>query len=276
MLSQVICSTNLRNANAEDGADSWRHRATGYAALLQRLRPDIVGVQECMDVQRTWLADTFPQHTVTAGLPYGNHAPYEYCAIAWRTERYTLLDSGGFHLSLSPSVPSRSWDTSWMRVANWVVLKHRASGLDFCVCNTHLDNIGAVSRRESIDVLATQLAPFAHLPTIVMGDFNTPPDGDVHALARSHGFVDSWQAAGHRDGAGVLTFHGFRGAVWPAVSGERDDARIDWILHRDPQQRLRLVSAHIVTSTLDTGRFPSDHYPVTAQYQLVSSEQQHR
>ena len=265
----VVCSANLRNANAADGPDAWEHRAAGFAALLQRLDPDIIGVQECMDTQYQCLGETFPRHTVQTGLPYGNHAPYEYCAFGWRSQRFSLRKSGGFHLSLTPYVPSRSWDTSWMRVAHWVILTHRPTGQDICVCNTHLDHLGAVSRRESIEVITTQLAPFAHLPTIVMGDFNTPPDGDVHARARAAGFVDSWHAAGHRDGKGVLTFHGFRGSAWPQLSGERDDARIDWMLLRDPTLRVRVTAAHILTSTMDGGRFPSDHYPVVTQYQFM-------
>ena len=266
----TFCSANLRNANANDGADAWSQRQAFLAETLQVLAADIVGVQECMDVQRQWLGTTFPEHTITSGLPYGNHAPYEYAAIAWRTSLFHLQSTGAFHLSLTPRVPSRSWDTSWMRVANYVVLRHRLTGQDICVCNTHLDHIGAQSRLASIDVITQQLAHLAHLPTIVMGDFNTPPDSPVHAKACAAGFVDSWQAAGHRDGTGVMTFHGFRGAAWPSISGERDDARIDWILLRDPDHRLAGTSAHIITLQSPAGRFPSDHYPVVAKYRLTS------
>ena len=264
-----FCSANLRNANAADGADAWTHRQAFLAQTLQMLAPDILGVQECMDTQRQWLGASFPEHIVSPGIPYGNHAPYEYTAIAWRSNMFTLQSDGAFHLSLTPRVPSRSWDTSWMRVANWVVLRHRASGHDICVCNTHFDHIGAQSRRASIDVIHQQLTHLAHLPTILMGDFNTTPDGPVHAQARAHGFVDSWQAAGHRDGHGVMTFHGFHGTQWPAISGERDDARIDWILHRDATKRLTISSAHIITTQSSDGRFPSDHDPVVAKYRLA-------
>jgi endonuclease/exonuclease/phosphatase family metal-dependent hydrolase len=265
----TFCSANLRNANAADGADAWPHRHASLAHTLQVIAPDILGVQECMDVQSQWLRASFPEHTITPGIPYGNHAPYECAAIAWRTNQFTLQSSGAFHLSLTPRVPSRSWDTAWMRVANWVVLRHRTSGYDLCVCNTHLDHVGAQSRLASIDVIHQQLAHLAHLPTILMGDFNTPPDSPVHAQARAYGFIDSWQAAGHRDGRGVMTFHGFRGAQWPGLSGERDDARIDWILHRDTTQRLAVSSAHIITMQSADGRFPSDHYPVVAKYRLA-------
>jgi endonuclease/exonuclease/phosphatase family metal-dependent hydrolase len=98
-----------------------------------------------------------------------------------------------------------------------------------------------------------------------MGDFNVAPNTPAHDALRGYGFVDSWQATGHADGPGVMTFHGFKGDVWPRISGESDDARIDWICLRDPQQRLRCHDAQIIKTAVD-GRYPSDHYFVTATY----------
>jgi endonuclease/exonuclease/phosphatase family metal-dependent hydrolase len=117
-------------------------------------------------------------------------------------------------------------------------------------------------------VIAKQLQPFAHLPTCITGDFNIAPDSDVHAALSGYGFVDSWTAAGHSDGTGVTSFHGFKGVAWPALSGERDDNRIDWIVLRDPTQRMHVQQAAIVTSRGADGRFPSDHYPVVATYRI--------
>ncbi|MCX6015322.1 MAG: endonuclease/exonuclease/phosphatase family protein [Chloroflexales bacterium] len=264
----TVCSANLRNANADDGADSWPHRHQLLASTLHTLHPDIIGVQECMDTQLDWLRDSFPGYTIMPGLPYGNHGPYEYAALALRTDLFTVTSHGNCFLSQTPHVQSRSWDCNWTRVANWVTVTHIPSGQTLCICNTHLDHLGALSRTESMHVIASQLAHLDHLPTIIMGDFNVAPTSAAHAALRSYGFVDSWQAAGHTDGAGVMTFHGFKGDEWPTRSGEPNDARIDWICTRDPHHQLNVVDAQICKNHDSTGRYPSDHYFVATTFQI--------
>ncbi len=262
----TVCSANLRNANADDGNDSWPHRQQLLAAILRGLHADIIGVQECMDRQLDWLRDTYPDYFIMPGLPYGNHGPYEYAALAIRRATFTITHHANCYLSETPHVQSRSWDCNWARVANWVVVTHIPSGQSLCICNTHLDHLGAQSRQQGIDVIAQQLAPLAHLPTIIMGDFNVSPASAPHNALLNYGFVDSWQATGHADGPGVMTFHGFKGDIWPSISGEPADARIDWICLRDPHQQLSIVDAQICKDCDDTGRYPSDHYFVTAKF----------
>ena len=268
----TVCSANLRNANADDGKDSWPHRQQLLAQTLHALTPDIIGVQECMDAQLDWVRNTFADYTIMPGLPYGNHGPYEYAALALRNDLFTVTGHGNCFLSDTPHVQSRSWDCTWTRVANWVTVTHIPSGQALCICNTHLDHLGAQSRTESIHVIATQLAPLAHLPTIIMGDFNVAPASAAHAALRGYGFVDSWQATGHADGPGVMTFHGFKGDRWPSISGEPDDARIDWICSRDPHHLLNVVAAYICKDCDASGRYPSDHYFVTAQFALTTKK----
>jgi len=218
-----------------------------------------------MDRQLDWLRETYVDYNIIPGLPYGNHGPYEYAALAIRRDIFHITQHGNCYLSETPHVQSRSWDCSWARVANWVVATHIPTGQAVCICNTHLDHRGSESRRHAIDVVAQQLAPLAHVPTFIMGDFNVAPNTPPHDALRGYGFVDSWQATGHADGPGVMTFHGFKGDVWPSISGESDAARIDWICLRDPQQRLRCHDAQIIKTAVD-GRYPSDHYFVTATY----------
>lgn len=266
----TVCTANLRNANADDGPDTWPLRQNGLADIVRATQPHLLGVQEAMDVQVTWLEQHFPDHGIVTGLPYGNFAPYEYAAIAWHHATFTHIDQGACYLSTTPHVSSRSWDTSWTRVANWVILTHLPSQRQLCYINTHLDHMGAVSRREAIGVIMQQLAPLAHLPMILTADFNAAPDSDVHAAVCAHGFVDTWQACGNPDGPGVMSFHGFHGTDWPARSGERDDNRIDWICYRDPVGCLTPLHTHMVTHRMPNGRFPSDHYPVVTTFAITS------
>jgi hypothetical protein len=271
-LTLTVCSANLRNANADDGADGWEFRQAGLAELLRSQHAHLIGVQEAMQTQVDWLRDTCHDHTIVLGLPYGNVPPYEYAAIAWHQTTFTAHTQGACYLSTTPDRHSRSWDTSWTRVANWVVLHHHASQQTICYVNTHLDHMGAESRRRSIDVIIDQLAHLQHLPIIISADFNAAPDSDVHAALREHGFIDSWQACGHADGPGVMSFHGFHGDDWPRLSGERNDNRIDWICYRDPVGCLTPQHSIMLTNRLDSGRFPSDHYPITTTFTLTPRE----
>ena len=150
----TVCSANLRNANADDGNDSWPHRHQLLADILCGLRADIVGVQECMDRQLDWLRETYVDYNIIPGLPYGNHGPYEYAALAIRRDIFHITQHGNCYLSETPHVQSRSWDCSWARVANWVVATHIPTGQAVCICNTHLDHRGSESRRHAINVVA--------------------------------------------------------------------------------------------------------------------------
>jgi len=268
-LTLTVCSANLRNANADDGADGWEFRQAGFAELLRAQHAHLIGVQEAMPMQVDWLGTTCHEHTVVPGQPYGNVPPHEYAAIAWQQATFTAVSHGACYLSITPDRHSRSWDTSWTRVANWVVLTHRASQQTICYVNTHLDHMGAESRRRSIDVIIDQLAPLQHLPTIISADFNAAPTSDVHAALCDRGFIDSWQACGNPDGPGVMSFHGFHGADWPSLSGEPDDNRIDWICYRDPVGCLTPQHSTMVTTRLASGRFPSDHYPIVTSFTMT-------
>ena len=66
----TVCSANLRNANADDGENSWPHRQQLLAQTLHALTPDIIGVQECMDAQLDWLRTNFANYTIDEALRY--------------------------------------------------------------------------------------------------------------------------------------------------------------------------------------------------------------
>ena len=85
-----------------------------------------------------------------------------------------------------------------------------------------------------------------------MGDFNTTPESRAHA-ALTKDLRDVWDAAPQRSGP-AATFHEFTG---------KPDQRIDWILYRGLQPlSVRTVATH------EDGRYPSDHFPVVAEFEF--------
>ena len=119
--------------------------------LLQQRAPDLIGFQE---VHQENLAIFQANHGYTQlrGMPYNDHAPFQYTAIAWNSQRLRQIDSGGFWLSETPEIHSRSWDTSCVRSATWVKLEWLETGLTFLHLNTHLDHISELARVEGGEI----------------------------------------------------------------------------------------------------------------------------
>ncbi len=90
------------------------------------------------------------------------------------------------------------------------------------------------------------------------GDFNAGEDSPpyaslVTASSPEPMLQDTFRVVNPERQAGEGTFNGFR--------GQREGGRIDWIL-ATPEWRVK--SAGIIRDQQD-GRYPSDHFPVSAQ-----------
>ena len=253
-----VMSFNIRYGWADDGENSWEFRHDLVSRTIKDFGPDLLGTQEALLFQVEFLRETLPGYGfVGVGRDDGAESG-EMCAIFYREDLFEMVDSGHFWLSKQPEqVASRNWDASLTRMASWVKLRHRGpEAATFIFANTHFDHIGPISRLESARVIQSQLARIAGgLPVILTGDFNAPADpqaeGPYQVLTGEHGWVDSYRAlspAGGEEG----TFNSFR--------GETTGPRIDWILTTSP---LEILAADIVRTGQD-GRFPSDHFPVTA------------
>src|SRR5690606_11017731 len=99
---------------------------------------------------------------------------------------------------------------------------------------------------------------------ILTGDFNASPESRCHQV-----FIEGDPEAGTADGRRFrnafeppypATHHGF--------SGARIGDHIDWILYRGD---LRLNCAKVIYHTVD-GRYPSDHFPLWAEFHWASSK----
>jgi endonuclease/exonuclease/phosphatase family metal-dependent hydrolase len=123
----------------------------------------------------------------------------------------------------------------------------------------HWDHISGPAREQSARLVRRRLAELAEgLPVIVMGDLNSPEDSKAFT-----------ELVGAKGAAGRRLFDSFR-ALYPertreestfsAWNGREDGSRIDFILHTD---EFTPTAASIVRTSYD-GRWPSDHYPVTA------------
>jgi endonuclease/exonuclease/phosphatase family metal-dependent hydrolase len=257
-------SFNIRLGVAKDGDNHWDKRKETVVKTITEFAPDFVGTQETYNFQAKYIGEELPQYTYV-GRSRQRDGKGEHCGIFYLTERFDKLMEGHFWLSETPDTPgSQSWDSSLPRMATWLKLWDRANKISFYVVNTHFDHRGANARKES----ASQIRRFVqNLPkgstVVVTGDFNasvkSAPYQALFGDSSTHGespLLDSYAIKHAKGDEPSGTFNGFKGTA--------DGARIDWIaVSRD----VSIESANIDRISFK-GRYPSDHFPVTAVLKL--------
>ena len=188
------------------------------------------------------------------------HRAGEWALVAFRTDRFDLLGRGDFWLSPTPDRPSMGWDAACVRLCSWAWLRDRTTGRELIFANTHWDHVGVEARRHAAALIKQRLpALSAGAPVVVVGDLNSTEDDDwVQSLLRPSTtgdvpLADSYRRVHAERLAAEATYHGFQGGL--------DGSRIDFILH-GPE--FAATAAGIDRRAGPGGRFPSDHYAVTA------------
>jgi len=257
-----VMSFNIRYANNSDGLNAWPLRRELLLQTIRAYDPDLLGMQEVVHLQGEYLQENLPAYKfVGVGRDDGRQRG-EYSPVMFRASRFELLDSGTFWLSEHPeTVGSKSWDASLPRIATWCKLRdHLAGDAELFILNTHFDHIGVTARHESAKLIAKWLGQHAiGLPVIVTGDFNCDDRSDPYrsllGTAEPPALVDSFREIHVERSEREASFHGFRGT--------EAGTRIDWILH-GPQFK---ATAAAIDRSSRSGRYPSDHFPVTAELQ---------
>lgn len=262
-------SFNIRNSAANDGPNAWTQRRALVVERIQATAPDILALQEALPDQVAELQVALKDYDFIAigredGATGGESVP-----IFFLRKRFALRDAGHFWLSDRPEQPgSKGWDAACPRIVTWVRLAFKESPwTELQVVNVHLDHEGERARIESARLLRKLAEAHGGQPLIVLGDFNCPPGSEPYRILTE----DRSNLAELRD-AHTLYSSSPLGEWWNgtyhAFEGRPRGGRIDWILHN---RRFEPLEADIDHSA-DEGRFPSDHFPVTATLRLVLSE----
>lgn len=261
-----VMTFNIRCGNAPDGVNHWNHRKELVFDVLADHRTDVIGMQEALDFQIQQIRRALPQYKiVSAGRDDGNRLG-EACPILYRRDRFTLSDSGSFWFSNMPWKPgSKNWGNDIPRLCTWVRLFDRAAENSFYVYNLHLDHASQSSREYSIRLLVKELAHRNPMdPVIVLGDFNMDTDNPAMAPLRrinadfiNEPLVDVWRYL--HSGQSAATYHAF--------GKQSDGPCLDHILIEGSTQ---LIEVALDTRTFG-GRYPSDHFPITALVKLRRS-----
>lgn len=240
-----ILTCNIRIAKAADGANGWIHRRDLCARVISSCAPDLICFQEMQLDQLHDLSPRLPAYHAF-GMAVSPQLPHPFNTIFYRPELFRVIGTGGYWLSEQPHVAgSKSWDS--------------ACGVNFRLINTHLDHIGQTAREEQARLLVEDAAAYpAEYAQILTGDLNCDASNAAIHRLKAGGWSDTFAAMHGTEDPGH-TYHEFRGPRYAGKVG-----KMDWILTRGA---VRTLAAAVVRDD-EGGRFPSDHYFVSATVAL--------
>ena len=258
--SLSMMTFNMRYDNPEDGQNNWRFRRERVAGVIKAQEVDVLGTQELLSNQFNDLSGLLTGYQgVGVGRLDGAESG-EYCAVFFRKDRFTLLDSGTFWLSETPEVVgSLGWDGACERIATWVVLRDR-DGRELFFIDTHLDHVGQVARDEGVSLLMKRIETLSGgRPVILTGDFNSEPGSSVVAHVQKDGVLHDAKAIAAQRSGTDWSFSDF-GQI-----PEAERPLLDYIFVSGDIEAVRY---EVLPDTFDGG-YVSDHAPVMAVVKIA-------
>jgi endonuclease/exonuclease/phosphatase family metal-dependent hydrolase len=155
----------------------------------------------------------------------------------------------------------------WNRLLTIGEFEHRASGRFICAMNTHLDDLGAVARQRSAQLIVDRAKGFLARGYAITftGDFNSQPNEDAYQTVQNghdSPFVDAAslfsETRDTREYGHVKTYTGFD-------FGESTKKRIDYVfLAPKNDSPWDVKGAGVLETRFDDGFANSDHRPAVA------------
>ncbi len=259
-----VMTFNIRNGRAKDGDNRWELRKEFVCDVIRDYSPDVLGVQEAFRFQLDEFNKQLTQYG-EIGTGRDGESKGEYSSILYLKTRFNVEDSGTFWLSDTPEKPSAHWGNRYKRICTWARLLDTQTSRAIYVYNTHMDHQSQPSREKGIQLIMSVIEKRTHPdPFILMGDFNSSESNPVVTYLKgktaftspiSTPLVDSWRALHPKE---TVVGTGSR------FTGYKEGDKIDYIFITPDIQTLdaQIDRAH------RNGRYPSDHYPVTARLRL--------
>ncbi len=242
---------NLRCDHNQDGENCFVYRQPLILKVIGEEQPDLLCFQEVLPHMAAWLKQNLKDYYVI-GCGRGEKLDGEQMSVAFRREKYSLMEMRTIWLSETPNVPGSRYpgQSSCPRTCTEALLMETETGRVLRVLDTHLDHVGVQARRLGLNQILrllekTELFPDA--PVILAGDFNAAPDSAELAEIRARpDFCNVTEGIG-------ITYHGYMRADHPES--------IDYIFIRGPLYCLKVEK----WEHTENGVFLSDHFPICAE-----------
>ena len=268
-LEVSVMTFNIRYGTADDGANKWENRRELVFSVIRKCDADVIGLQEALGFQIDEICKAVPRYAkIGVGRDDGK-TKGEHSAILYRSDRFEVEQGGTFWLSDTPEVPgSITWGNACTRICTWARFVEKKTGRTFYHYNLHLDHVSQPAREKSMVLLSDRIRSRKQTdPFVVTGDFNADErnpailflKGKTSLPSKEGGraenpipIVDTFRVL-HPDANDVGTFNDFKGTD--------TGGKIDYILTTSD---VHVLDAQILHDNAE-GRYPSDHFPVTAR-----------
>ncbi len=231
-----------------------------FAQQINDALPDVLGVQELNSFWEEDLRELLPQYDYYGVKRGGDDTEKnsEINGIYYLKDKFELLESDTFWISLTPEKESRFEGAGCNRICSFVVLKNKSTDLVLAVFNTHLDNVsleaqnlGGALIAEKSDELKKE---YGEISTVITGDFNQYADGPAVKVLEEKGFVNACNTV--ENGKTTTTYQGWGKDYY--------EAPIDFIFTYKSAQ----ISNYTVHNQKMDGSFVSDHFMITAELEF--------
>lgn len=230
----------------------WCRRQPLVRGVIKNYMPDFFGIQEAhygwMKYLSGQLKDCYAY--VGVGKDDGMNGG-EFSPVFYRKDKYKVIERLDFWLSETPDRPSLGWDGAENRTCSGGLFECLETGEPVAVFNTHLDHIGGTAQRKGAELILENLKKYDNIKTVLMGDFNVTPDSEIYKIFTDGGFDDARTIAHESDA--INSFHWFGGS----------SKMIDFVFVKN----IKNVSKVITATDMPGGKYPSDHFPVVAEFE---------
>lgn len=238
----------------------WNRRRDAMDAAFKAMDADVVAFQEMesfaggnsdeVNLARSFLLDRNPAYGAAA---IGDWRVFPSTQpIFYRRDLLRVVDQGWFFFSDTPEVIySRTFNGSYPAFASWAEFERRTDGRRFHVFNVHFEFSSRSNRHLSAALVRDRMAPVVARggPVFLLGDLNDLAGSRTMAILQEAG----------------VTFAPVRGATYHLNRGVNVLPAIDHIGAAGPA---RLVGGPVVLRQKFGGVWPTDHYPVQADYRM--------
>ena len=277
---------NIRSSDGDANSpfNNWPARREDLASLVERESPDVVGFQEVLPVQLSWLEERLPQYAFSGCGRDADRTSGEASPVAYLKDRFSVVTNGTFWLSATPDVPgSISWGAKYPRICTWAVLEDKTDGRRFSFANTHTDHKSEEAREKGMLLVIERMKRFGEgAPIVLVGDHNClefeTPSVAVRELLDDSLHVSktppegSWRTCNHwawRENETSIAEAMKKGMTERSCKGD-DAERIDFIY---VSRGTEVLSYRTISSPRPgTKLYPSDHFPSMATIRFAASD----